>query len=165
MKLTPDEDYRVFARHQATDEDPAIAQYFEGIHFMDINDFISIYFVPPIENLSGNKVQLPADFDAISSSSEARLCSFLYATCIVSPNDDLVGSSAMIPVDLSNPAEERSMPVFFVSVQEFDRLIAELQSIEELTISAFSSIRRSKLQPSYLLEFIESHILRKLYGY
>jgi hypothetical protein len=151
MKVSPSADYYVRVRPQEWEEDPRTASLYAGIFQVDLNFVVGVAFVPDLSpvappwDFSG----LPADFDDITTSEQARLATVLTSSYVVTPNDKLAGTQE---------AHEQGV-IFYVSMPEFARYAEELRRLAELVGSVHSLARVSELRGPEVIGFIERGIV------
>ncbi|MBN2002263.1 MAG: hypothetical protein JXA21_02805 [Anaerolineae bacterium] len=173
MKIAHERNYTVFARDQILEVEPETAPFYEGIYFLELNQLIDIYFVPPFEGIQRGNVRLPADLDAVTSANDARLFLTGYNDYIVTPappeepqptwmRQIQPGDRQSVRVTFDASGDVHRCVLFYVSEADFLTFVEDLQRIAEKTPSVHDYVRYTGVQTLPVMQCVEQFVLNSI---
>lgn len=167
MKVTPRSDYPVRVRPRSWEEEPAVADRYDGIFEVTLNNSVTITFTPELapDARPFDRGDLPASLDDIDNSASARLESVLFADRAVTPDDGRAGTFELLPIpDWNREADAVAGVVFYVTPREFAEVTADLDLLRTTLGSVHSDTPVSALRGHPAIDFIEKLIARPEFG-
>lgn len=154
MKPAPRFDFTVDVRRQSWEEEPEVADYYEGIFDVALNNCFSVLFVPSMVKTVWPPV-LPDDADAVGSEMEARLISLALSRYAVTPDDALAGQEESFARQWS---ESGPGLVFYVTEAEFSAFSGELALLADQRPSVHSGWAVSEIADHAVAQFLVSRV-------
>jgi len=162
VKIGNSPNYNVRVRARAWDEDPERADLYDGIYTFDLNQVVSISFVPdPTAARPWSVKDLPADTADVTTATQARLLELLTAHYSVTPDPTRPGTDERLdwPFDWPDPGEPPHPTIFYVTPEEFAHLSADLDTLSKVAGNVHSVIRRAELADHDAVRFVDNRIL------
>ena len=160
MKVGSSANYNVRVRARAWDETAEQAALYDGIYTVDLNEVVSISFVPDAAR-PWSVDDLPADIADFTTAAQVRVLELLSAPYSVTPDHGRAGTQEQLdwPFDWPDPGEPPRPTIFYVSPDEFARYAADLDALSRIAGSVHSVVRRIDVADHDVVRFIESRIL------
>jgi hypothetical protein len=164
MKAGFSANYNVRIRACEWDEPPERAPLYTGMYTFDLNQVVSVLFVPDLTDVGPpwSPAGLPEDPAEVRTPQQARLLELLGASYAVTPNQALAGTEERFTWPFEWPYADDPIPrctVFYVTLEEFDRYAADLDHLSELAGNIHSGVRRAQVLEHDVVRFMERRIL------
>lgn len=163
MKMGSSTNYTVRVRRRDWDEPPEQAAIYGDIYTFDLNQVVSVSFVPaPGSPRPWSVDDLPADIADFTTADQARILEILTAAYSVTPDAERAGTQERFPWPFDWPHSDEPEPrptTFYVSPDEFVRYVADLDTLAEIAGSVQSLRRRAEVVDHAAVRFVEDRIL------
>jgi hypothetical protein len=162
VKVGSSANYNVRVRPRYWDEEPEQAALYEGMYIFDLNQVVSVSFVPAVATPRPWSLDdLPTDLADFTTAEQVRILDLLTTNYSVTPDPERTGTEEQFdwPYDWDDPLPPPRPTVFYVTSQEFARLSADLQALSEIAGKVHSTVRREQVADHEVVRFIESRIL------
>lgn len=163
MKLTHNSNYTVFVRSQPNEESDKVAHFYDGIYFVQLNQLVTIHFIPWIEDFAQDDFLLPSNLDDPSSSNEARLCLSGYADYIVTYHNEQAGNIKEMTVSFAKSNKPHRCVFYFISPEAFYSYSHELKQMAEQMLTIHSYRRYDEVKNLQVIKYIERSVLGSLF--
>jgi hypothetical protein len=152
MKVSPRSDYPVGVRPMSVEVPADVAGLYEGIYEVTLNGTVDIVFCPSLTDVAPpfRDELLPRDVDEITTATQARLASVLFASYSVTPNDSRSGGHEQLP---------GKGVVFYVTESEFTSFTAELRELSERLGGRYPDGTVADLSDHAVIEFVRATVI------
>ncbi|MBO3737757.1 hypothetical protein [Actinoplanes flavus] len=162
MKLGSDADYNVRVRARGWDEEAENAFLYDGMYTFDLNQTVSVSFVPaPGTERPWSLDTLPEDIADFTTPAQARLLEILTAQYSVTPDPARAGTEEQLawPFDWAGDGDPPRPTIFYVTPEEFTRYAGDLEALSEFAGGIHSVVRRSAVTGHPVVRFLEERVL------
>ncbi|MCI4065027.1 hypothetical protein MRQ36_21665 [Micromonospora sp. R77] len=162
MKIGNPANYYVRVWARSWDEEPEQAALYEGIYSFDLNEVVSVSFVPAVTTPRPWSLDdLPGDISEFTTSEQVRVYELLGTEYSVTPDETRAGTEEQFdwPYDWDAPLPPPHPTVFYVTPEEFARLSADLEALSDIAGKLHSFVRREEVVDHEVVRFIERRIL------
>jgi hypothetical protein len=162
MKVGSSANYNVRVRARSWDEPAEQAELYDDLYIFDLNQVVSVSFVPgPAAPRPWSVDDLPADIADFTTADQVRLLELLTAPYSVVPDQARAGTEEQFawPLDWPGPDEPPRPTVFYVTPEQFARYSADLETLSEIAGNVHSVVRRADVADHDVVRFIEDRIL------
>jgi hypothetical protein len=159
MNIPPHADFDVSVRRQAWEEEPEVAQHYEGIFAVSLNHALNLMFVPAT-NRDLWPPTLPEDTDAVASQMEARVIAIALSRYVVTPYEVLAGQEELFAREWS---ESGPGVLFYVGEAEFATFSRELSALADQRPSVQSGWQVAEIADLAVTRFMVSRVLGSSY--
>jgi hypothetical protein len=163
VKPRPEHDFPFSVRHEVWEAAPDSRHLYEGIYSVALNHGhgATVTFVARIDRPTSAVVTLPTDFDAISTSTEARLIALAVARYAVTADDRRAGSDELATwIDWGGEESHRVPVVFYVTEDEFRVYQEELAGLSEMFSGIHDAVPVSAVADREVVGFLLRRVLR-----
>jgi hypothetical protein len=164
VKVGSDANYTVRIRERGWEEPEEQRPLYAGIFTFDLNQVVSVSFVPDLTGVSRpwSVDSLPDDIEEFTEPWQARLIEALTAPYAVTPDPVRAGTEERFAWPWPVEAGEPAMPprtVLYVTPQEFAELSVDLAGLTEVAGRVHSVVRREAVAEHEAVRFVERRIL------
>lgn len=162
MKIGNPANYYVRVRARSWDEEPEQAALYDGMYSFDLNEVVSVSFVPAVATPRPWSLDdLPDDIAEFTTTEQARVHELLGAEYSVTPDDDRAGTEEQFdwPYDWDASPSPPRPTIFYVTAEEFARLSGDLEALSDIAGNLHSFVRRDEVADHEVVRFIERRIL------
>jgi hypothetical protein len=152
VKPTPRHDFPVNVWADSNEHPSPINELYRDVYTATLNHTVSIEFVPAFQRAPWPP-ELPNDVDEVASKDEARRTAVALAHYAVTPDAQRAGE-----FEAFDRAGSQSV-IFYVSLEEFERLTNELRSLSDRFEGVHDSIPISELGVSALQTLVLERII------
>jgi hypothetical protein len=161
MKPLARYDFPVNIRFHTHEVNKEVQPFYEGIIEVTLNFHIAIVFVPEIDRLaSGWPPKLPDNIDNINSEMEARIITIATESYSVTPNRILAGKEEVVE---SSESGCQDGVLFYVTPDEFNDFINELNLLSVEIGRVYNSRKISEIQDNKFAQFILNRVIKSGY--
>ena len=167
MQVSPRSDYPVRVRRRGWDEAPKVAEHYEGVYDVTLNEMVTVTFVPDLGPRARpfDRSELPPDLDDITRPADARLEAVIFAGRAVTPDSARAGRHEKLPLPAwdDEPWAEPGT-VFYVTPEEFARLAEDLDALSREHGAMNSDTPVSALRGHPVVDFVERLVAHPAFG-
>jgi hypothetical protein len=160
MKVSPKTDYPVQVIREPEEHDGPEAALYAGIYLVLLNHEMPVYFVPDVSRLAP-----PWDGGVVSDGArsaatveQARLSTVTFARYAVTPNPGRAAAVERFSVPRSS-GDTVSGVVFYVTPEEFDGYLADLEELSEVVWEPQPDKTVSQLREYAVIRFLEERVV------
>lgn len=162
MKPGPTADYPMKVIHELSEEEPPTAELYAGVFTAVLNFVVYIVFIPDVSAVAPpwDDHLLPANFDEIITSEQARLAKAILGRYVVTPNDVRAGTEEAFEWGHDGEYGPSSGVVFYVTPGDFTRYAAGLARLAEMNENdVYPKKTVTALRGYEVIAFIERRVL------
>ena len=162
MKVGSSPNYHVRVRARSWDEPAEKAELYDGLYTVDLNEVVSLSFVPsPAAARPWSVHDLPADIADFTSADQVRLFELLTSPYSVVPDQARAGTEEQFdwPFDWPDTGTPPRPTIFYVTPEAFAGLAADLDALSDIAGNVHSVVRRADVVDHGVVRFIEDRIL------
>lgn len=161
MKVRPRADYPVGVRPMSTEVPTKVADLYEGIYEVTLNNLVDILFCPAVSVSVAGPVfyndLLPHDLDEITTTTQARLATVLLSSYTITPNDALRGHQELLVHD--DEANVGGGLVYYIAESEFEIYSSELRELSTQLGGLHSQVTVASLGNYAVIRFIRDIVV------
>ncbi len=153
MKIGFPPNYYVQVFPDSWDQDPEVAELYEGIITLSLNLVLPVRFVPDVSASAPpwRPDLLDDDSPAFTTPRQAREYQVLTSAFSVTPNPALAGQVEAVGDNL----------VFYVTPEEFTTYQEELDKLTDIASDSVPTVRRDDLLDRAVIRFVDGTVLRE----
>jgi hypothetical protein len=162
MKVNLEPNYTVQVRQQTWEHEPDIASFYKGIITITLNQFVDIAFVPTLPSDIPQKLDLPENFDDITSPEEAAFTILFASDYVIVPIDKRKGDgdARRIHAALGDSDVKSDCGLFTVSSQQFNRFVQELETLAQQQQSVHDFVRYNDVAKLEVFRYLENFVFQ-----
>ncbi|MBW4510236.1 MAG: hypothetical protein KME64_27505 [Scytonematopsis contorta HA4267-MV1] len=158
MKPSTNYDFSVSVRCQTWEEEPEVAELYQGIFEVILNHTLSIMFVPDVGiNIDNLPPMLPENVDNIFTEIQARQITIALSKYSITPNPLLAGQEKVF--SHNDTLSSQTGVIFFITTEEFQAFSSELLTLAQEIPSVYSSKRVSQIKDLKFSQFLLSRVI------
>jgi len=162
VKVGSSANYTVRVRARSWDEPAEKAGLYDGLYTFDLNQVVSLSFVPgPAAARPWSVDDLPADIADFTSADQVRLLELLTSPYSVTPDQARAGTEEQFdwPFDWPDTGEPPRPTIFYVTPEAFAGYAADLDALSDIAGNVHSVVRRADVADHVVVRFVEDRIL------
>jgi hypothetical protein len=159
MKVSPRADYPVDVRLMYWEVPTNVADLYEGIYLVTLNNIVDIQFCPAVSAVDPliHKDLLPWNLDEITTTTQARLATVLLSRYTITPNDVFRGQQVQLVRD--DESHVGGGLVYYIAESEFEIYSSELRELNSRRGGRSSQVTVSSLGNYAVVRFLRDIVV------